>query len=505
MIRTAIVAAGVGALIAGTAACASPAATPQDESISIRTWSIPGNWDPFQGAAVGSPAEQAVYEALLRTSADPSAENFVEPALAREWTVADDEHSVRFLLRDDVDFVDGEHMTAAGVADYLGALFASEGFCCGHEFIGVYGTEVAVVGEYELEFTTKVPIRATWYWGLASVPIISPAAAEDPSVLADGPVGTGPYVVKEIVPDVSASFTRNENYYDPESYPYDEVEVMIFDDDIAALNAVKTGQLDAGYLGDPTLAVEAQNAGLSTYFSLGTNTFLFFLDRDGSTVPAFSDVRVRQAIALAFDRESINDSINLGLTDAPKQMWPEGSPLHVEGGDDTYRYDPERARELLAEAGYPDGFDLTIPVMSGQTKYVPIVEQSLADIGIRVTIETIPDSDAVKHILEDWPNQKYAIAFWAMPPTIDRGTTVVRDIFKTGPNPKPAELIEKFTLGTAEESEAAIHDLGVYMLEDVWFVPIGTSPSVTISNPDVLVDIPKSRDIAVLRDFKPAP
>jgi peptide/nickel transport system substrate-binding protein len=490
------------AVAAGIAGCAPTAASPEAESISFRVYSIPGTWDPFQGAGIDIPS-QAVYESLVEAEGVQFDPDMLVPRLATEWEVAEDGKTVTFTLRDDVDFVDGEHMTAEGIAAYLTKLFESDGYFHKTASDG-YGTEVVASGEYELTFTTDVPVQQTWWLIIAETPMISPAAAEDPSVLADGPVGTGAYVVDEVVADVSISFTKRDDYYDPETYPYENVEMRIFEDDIAALNALKSGELDAGSIGGTGLIVEAKNSGLSTFYGAGITTFMFILDREGASVPALADLRVRRAIAHAFDKQAINESINFGLTDPPAQMWPESSPLYVEGGDDAYAYDLDLARDLMSEAGYADGFDLTIPVMSGQLTYQPAITQALSEIGIRVEFVPIADADAVKHILEEWPGGVYPVAFWGTAASVDIGTNVVRDFFRIGDDPDALEMWDRYTNGAPAESNAAIKEIGELMFDQAWFIPIASSPNAYVSSADVAVEIPAAARWPQLRHYQPA-
>jgi peptide/nickel transport system substrate-binding protein len=474
-----------GALAAsGLAACAAgPADDGEETSITFAVSALPVNWDPFNGGTVSFGPTAAVYEPLV------DSEGIMTPRLAEEWEISDDGRSIEFTLRDDVEFTDGVHMDADGVADYLTALFASDGFHHKAGVTGEYLVTVEATGEYTLrvDFSGAV-VTEEGYGFLGEVPIASPATIGNPAAFEDGPVGTGPYVVDEIVTDASASFVRNPNYWNPDGYDFDKVEFLAFDDEVASLNALKTGQVDAATL-STKLVGEAESAGLSVHAGFGPTSWLEFLDMDGSVVPALADVRVRQAMSMAFDRKAIGDAINLGYGYATSQLFTSEAPEYVEGADDRYPYDPERARELLAEAGYPDGFDLTFKVAaSWGADYHPVIQSALGEIGIRVEYEIVPDADTVKLITEIWPDGTQPIAFATLGIITGMAFWIPGYTQDYGPGTRFEELEEVVAEGTPEEKREAATELGPLLLDEVRQIPLGVAPAFYVTQPGIAVE-----------------
>jgi peptide/nickel transport system substrate-binding protein len=473
------------ALATGLVACSSPTVQ-QDEkptTLALRTYYIPGSWDPVNaGVGMGETAPgEAVYESLIMGVSSTE----YTPWLAESYELSDDRLSVTMQLRTDVDFTDGVHMNAAAIERFFDAFLQGpvDGVL-GPE----YGTDVVATGEYSLELTTTVPVRNSWWQALSYVPIASFEALNDPDSLAVQPVGTGPYLLDEYVPESSATFVRNPDYWNAEAYDFDRVAYQIYVDDIAALNALKSGQLDTTVLGQIPLAVEAEAAGFGLFPTAGYFPSLFIIDRLGELVPALADVRVRQAMNLAFDREGINESLNLGRGAVSSQPFLKGEALYVEGGDDRYAFDLDRARQLMAEAGYADGFDLTIPTLSGYTKpYEPVLQQSLADIGIRVTYEVYPDTDAGKVLGELWPSGDYPVAAYTFVP-YDTLTWIERlwGGFKTE---EAIALFDTVKHGDLEESERAERELGELILDEAWFVPFSFPPTFFAARPGIHIEV----------------
>jgi peptide/nickel transport system substrate-binding protein len=453
-------------------ACTADSGPPEDTELSMRVQGIPGAWNPVSPDGLpwaGRPTQGAVYEPLIRAKAEDGVIVF-EPWLASEFELSDDGMTLNITLRDDVDFIDGVHMNAAGVEEFLTEWISVPAAAV----IAEHDTEAKATGEYELVLTTTKPMRSKWFSYFADLPLASPEAIKDPDSLLLAPVGTGPYIIDELVPDVSISFIRNPNYWNPDAFDFDKVTMTVFDDEIAALNALKTGQLDVAYLIEVASMVDAKSSGLRLFTAPGAQPALFILDRDGVMVPALADVRVRQAMNLAFDREAINDSLNQGLGTVSSQPFQPGSLGYVEGGDDRYGYDPERAKELLAEAGYPDGFDLTIPIF-GTDNYEPVVQQALTDIGIRVTLAIIPEADYGALFNGTWNGSPVALFPWA---SSAEATFDVIGLYYGGyPDELTRSLYHDVEFGNQNERAQAAKELGEIILDEAWYVPFSNPPT----------------------------
>jgi peptide/nickel transport system substrate-binding protein len=221
--------------------------------------------------------------------------------------------------------------------------------------------------------------------------MVSPAALEDPE-LDQHPVGTGMYELVDFVPDASFAVERWDGHWDPEAAQAQRIEVTLIADSAARVNAITTGEIDLAKM-DATDIPSLENVDGVTvelnqtlpYLQLGLNL----------SVPPFDNVLVRQAISHAIDRQTLIDGPFGGYGEATWQPFPEGFPGHADDVEEAYPYDPERARELLAEAGYPDGFTADMLVIPQPVVYQQVSElimAQLAEVGINLNAVITPIS-----------------------------------------------------------------------------------------------------------------
>jgi peptide/nickel transport system substrate-binding protein len=491
-IRRLIAIGGAAAVVAlALGACADGPEDPGSRSITIATTSIYLDWSLGSYAAYFS-ATQGPYDPLLRIDPETGA---VGPWLAEEWQIGDDAKTIDFGLRDDVDFVDGTHLDAEGVAAMLTEAFTSD--TSGWKaIIGTpYGASAEATGEYTVRITTTVPFREADLLFFPNLGIVSPGAIGHPELLEDGPLGSGPYLVDEIEPEVSISYVRNPDYWNPEAYPYDTVKFVVFDDEIAAYNALRTGQVDATAIsGD--LVAEAESSGLRINSGPGTTNALMVLDRDGESVPALGDKRVRQALNMAIDQASIVEAIEHGYGVVSNQAADGVIPgEYIEGGDDRYAFDIAGAKALLTAAGYPDGFVLPLPRISdGATKaYEAVIEQSFVDIG--VTVEWIDNLGAdLAQTIEAQARGEIPIKFPVIFQTVNPQAVVGlyrpgRGLVGESDDPEFRELIDDyFSVGRDEFAELQ-PKIAEYLLDEAWWIPFSRADVLWASVPEVQVNV----------------
>jgi peptide/nickel transport system substrate-binding protein len=478
-LRAAFVAIAIAGVALGGAACATPSGDPGGTSISIGlSGDLYVNWNPLaSGAVTEKPTAQAVYDSLFYLDVE---KEWYTPALAKEFSISDDGLTLSVTLRDDVDFVDGAHMDAEGVTDYFTTLFASEMYAMGYE-TDRYGLEVVATGEYTLEFRSQLPIRndvrLPLLASLAITGIASPEAINTPEVFEEGPVGSGPYVIKSQGPD-SITFERNPGYWNPDAFVFDEVKITAFADRVAAFNALKAGQIDVTPI-DLNMAPDAEASGLELTTTRQGFNYIYIADRDGSTVPALADVRVRQAMSMALDREAINEAIQQGYGTLGTEPFTDDQILYAEDAEGRDAYDLERAKDLMAEAGYADGFDLAIPGLSmGVDAYLPVVQQALSEIGIRVTFDSVENpfgavTDGTYGVAMGWGGYSWA---WSTLPRLFGGYN----------DPRVDALIDTIDTSLSnDEYEEALTDIGEIFVDEVWFVVFAQPYEIYATNDDV--------------------
>lgn len=503
--RASLAALAVGALAVPVSACAAGDPPPQeDQSITIAVNALIADWSPYGGAAAFATSLQynAVYDTLLIWDWASDTAEASAPSLATDAAVSEDRLALTINLRDDVDFVDGVHMDADAIVTYFTGLLESELALAGS--LSPYEPTFEATGEYQVVVSTTKPIYDPEFTRtiFAYTPILSPATVDDQAAAAETPIGSGPYLVDEFDPDVSLRLVRNPDYWNPDAYPFDEVELRVLPDPTARLNALKSGQIDASQI-TIQQAPEAERSDLTVVGSGAVQDALWVRDPVNSTEPALRDVRVREAMMLAFDRQAIADSVYLGYAEVSSQPSMEGQPHYIDGGDTRFGYDPERARELMAEAGYESGFALTIPSWSGSANLEPIVQQYLGDIGIQVSFETMPDIPALneanasgRYPLVMGQNSYLVITYQIVAPG-ETGWIIATD--------EVVEMLTTIKEGTAEESARASQSLGELLLDEAWIIPFGKPLRLWSTTKDVALDLSNNRTLEpALRYFQPA-
>lgn len=408
----------------------------------------------------------AVYDTLLYILPDGT----VMPNVASEFTYNDDKTVLTLTLRDDAVYADGSPITADGVVQTIAAFRAGNGpdakYLANVSDISADGNK--------LIFTLSAPDPAlTFYLGGDAGTLPNPKAIGTDQSFE--PMGSGPYVLDKASSTKGSSYTfkRSENYWNKAAYPFDTVVFTPLVDPTARLNALKSGQIDAALLTAQTKA-EAEAAGATIVTQYLTVVGLQLRDLNGTKVPALADVRVRQAMNLVFDRQSIAEFLLNGLAEPAQQIFLTTSQSYVQGSDTYYPYDVEKAKALMAEAGYADGFSVTLPSTSASALYEPVIAQSLGDINIKVDWLKVPDNQAVSRFLSgEFPlffqgsSSRFAwfdINLWVGPKSQWNSYKISE--------PELNAMIERAQVAKTEaDADAAYQDIGKYLLDQAWFVP----------------------------------
>jgi peptide/nickel transport system substrate-binding protein len=335
-----------------------------------------------------------IYEPLIIEMPDAS----LVPGLATEWEWVEDNTALELTLREGVTFHDGTPFDAESVKLNIERAKTVEGSAVAPLLTAVETVEV--VDPMTVRLHVSGP-AATLPRILADRPgmMISPAAIDDPN-LPSNPVGAGMYRIQEYREGDRAIMVRFDDYWNPDWAQLAQLEIVAQSDALTRLNGLRSGELDLANL-DPATFEQAEGAGLATeQFSTTSSTYLH-LNR---TRAHFDDIRVRQALNHAVDRQAILDAVLLGYGHASSQYYsPEFAPGYVEGMDDRYPYDPEKARQLLAEAGLADGFsfDLLVPSLVTSQGIAQIVQAQYAEIGVTVNFIGIDASQTASTFFND--------------------------------------------------------------------------------------------------------
>ncbi|MFP8782636.1 MULTISPECIES: ABC transporter substrate-binding protein [Planococcus] len=343
---------------------------------------------------------QSILETLVTFE---EGETTVAPMLAEEWEEAEDGLAYTFTLKEGVQFHDGTEFNAEAVVSNFERWMnggADQFPMYGSVFGGYEGDETHIIDsvEAEGEDTVKVTlnqVKPTFLKDLALTPfsISSPAAIEEHGEeYSANPVGTGPFVFDEWLRNDRVVMNKNEDYW-LEGYPkLDSVIIRAIPDNSARLNALLSGEVDMIDGVDPDNVEQIENSeDLKVLKRPPLN--IGYLGMTVTREP-FDDKLVRQALSHAVDKQAMVDGLFAGQAEPAKNPIPPS----VEGYNEdvgTYEYDPEKAKELLAEAGYPDGFEMELwampvprPYMPDANKVAEFLQSSFADIGVTANIVT---------------------------------------------------------------------------------------------------------------------
>jgi len=324
---------------------------------------------------------QIIYEALLRGQRDGT----FEYMLGTGMEVAEDRLSAVYHIREGIKFHDGTDLNAEAVKfnyDYL-----IEGNR------QVYWDHVEVLDEYTIKIYFKEPRNGIEY-SVAGQWIASPTAAQKNGSLdyiRKNPCGTGPYVFERFRQDQDFLAKKNTNYWQ-EGLPYlDEFKVLYIPDAMTYKAAMQNGEADAVPIELGKLAKDFQDMGFKV-MTQHQAVFTLFFDTKNENSP-FRDQKVREAVEYAINREEIAEGLGYGLFMPVKNIIARDNAAYTEEGIVYRPYDPDKARELLEEAGYPNGFKTQFTPHIASDKDINLAIKGYLDaVGITTSINYVPDT-----------------------------------------------------------------------------------------------------------------
>lgn len=357
----------------------------------------PPSLDP--SATTASATTAIVHHNVLEGLVKVDESGTIVPGLASSWSVSSDALKYTFHLRENVKFHDGQPFTSADVkAKFEKALQPDSGHTNAHYYEQI--TSIETPDPYTVVFHMK-SADAEFLYNLARPDsVIFPA--ETTANMATHPIGTGPYRLKTWMRGSHITLERFDDYYD-ESLPYlDEVTFRFISDPNAQVAALLAGDVDAvdfSSTAEQALRVQ-QTAGFKVIEGATTNTVVMAMN---NSRPALSDVRVRKALSYAINREEVMIGAEFGFgTPIGSHMSPV-EPYYIDLTD-VYSYDPDRARQLLNEAGYGQGLELTLS-LPNQYRYAvragELIADQLRQVGVTVNIELVEWATWISRIFGD--------------------------------------------------------------------------------------------------------
>jgi len=477
--RSAPALAALALLAATVTACGSSttgASQGQGDTLTVVSYSPPASMDPAK-ANVGSDNwfVNLTYDTVLRMREGGK----VDAGLATKWGyVGDGNQTFDFTLRDGVKFADGTPVTAEAVAASLNysrknALNAS----WVSAIDSITATGPLTVRIHCSSPHPNVPHLLTQLLMVGSV--ISPKGLEDPAKLGTQSFGAGPYILDtaNTASGDHYTYTPNPNYWDKSKIHWKKVVIKVIPNPNSALQAVKTGQADIINLNAGQVDT-AKSGGLaitkSPAFFMGVN----LADRDGTLAPQLKDVRVRQALNHAVDRQAITKAVVQEYGQPTDQISLPGLDSYAADYDNHYPYDVDKARKLLADAGYPDGFSLKMETqgMLGIDLVTQAVVQQWKQIGVNVDVTT---DTSIGQWLGNATSKRFsALGFgyggatgylasldWMLPHPTAFNPFATQD-------PEVTRRLAAAAAAPADRAPALYQDVMRYAVDQAWFVPV---------------------------------
>jgi peptide/nickel transport system substrate-binding protein len=347
----------------------------------------------------GGPGDRYFTSACLEQLIDCSFGDYV-PWLAESWEIAPDGKSIAFKIRQGVKFHDGTDLNAEAVKVNFDLVRTSD-----ETTIFKSVTSIDVLDEYTVRMNLT-----QFEWALmsylatnAGCRICSAKALTEntPEELLFKPVGTGPFKFVSYQKDTLIKYERFEDYWQKGKPYLDAVDYKIFADATTATMAMKAGEVDLLSVSAEDM-LDLKKAGFNIAECSGKIAMLL---PDGANADSpFADIRVRQALSHAIDRQTLADSLGYGYYTPTYQLFDEGSALAYNPDIVGQPYDPAKAKQLLTEAGYPNGFKTSIIIGSATTDLQLAIQDMLAEVGIQAEIQEVTGAKFSELNISGWHN-----------------------------------------------------------------------------------------------------
>ncbi|HET8523060.1 MAG TPA: ABC transporter substrate-binding protein [Thermomicrobiales bacterium] len=386
------VAAGIGMVVPDWAAARQEASGTPVAPVGSITWALesdPVNLIPYGGVSTSNMwGKQFMYESLLQWDKDLK----IQPALAESFEAAADATSYTFHLRKGVKFHDGGELTAKDVKYSVEMALNPPPPGIQVAFLqNIAGVDV--VDDYTAKINMTKPdptLPGTIAWA-RYLPIIPDGVFDRINVLSEG-IGTGPFKLVSFSPNDETVYTAFPDYWNPGIPCVKDLTLKVLTDEQQRVASLRAGEIDGCTLtADVAQTLEKDNS-VEVLSGLYSAPHVIHLNTV-KDVP-WRDERVRQAISKMIDRQEIIDKVYAGKADLTGPIPPGYGdwPLSDDELKKYYTVDKDGAKKLMADAGFADGFKVTLQAISAPREYTQIAEivrERLKEIKIEVQVEPL--------------------------------------------------------------------------------------------------------------------
>ena len=424
-----------------------------------------------------STGQRMFYEGIYDSLFVLDEEGQVVPQLVTSFEYNEDNTQLTLDLDTSATFDDGSTLTADLVKLNLDArgtvdMSAYSGFAVGGEN---EIKDVSVVDEDTVALTFARPQQG--FEAQLVMPggaIVGPTGAADRATLDSAPDGSGPLTIDAdaTVKGNSYLLVKKEDNPATADYPFDSYEFKPILDPQARVNAAISGEVDlASVTADTQEQVESAGTGLVA--NGGTVQNIIAFDKVGATGPQWSDPRVYQALSMAIDRETYIDAIHPGEIPTANAL-PADNPGYLPELEEEYAYDPDGAKELLAEAGYPDGFAFDFTINQGSQRDLEALQPYWEAIGVDVTLKNAASTEELFTVVSTQPLGGPLPLTWTNPLGNVFGVLFGFANFHKAENAEIQAAAGAYGAAQGDEAaqEAALKDLNRAIVDSGWLIPL---------------------------------
>jgi ABC-type transport system substrate-binding protein len=483
-------------------ACNSKTAAPSDTSSPNATTPastkpselvIAANKEPVGFDPNKVPAESSlrIYSLIYDTLTTMDKDFNVKPSLADKWTFSEDGKTLTFNLHQGVKFHNGREFTSDDVKYTLERIMDPKEAALSKSSLSSINT-IETPDKYTVVLKLKTADTAI----LAN--LANPFSSIVPKEITDlnkQSVGTGPFMMDKVDPGQLVTLKKNPNYFNKSVPKVDILTFRIMNDEAERMAAIRSGKIDLAIITNESakLLENQKNVSISSFDSLQ----YLYVAMNVAKKP-FDDVRVRQAISYAINRDDIVNSVWKGQAAVSGPMSPAQKAFALDVKEfPSYQHNLEKAKGLMKAAGYENGFETVIQTTSQYPEFVDtsqVVQQQLKEIGIKVEIKKMEEAAFV----ELWKSKKMDI----MVGRNNSGTNPDRSMrffFATNgsanvwnySNPKYDDLVQKALETADENARKDIYNQAQKML-------VEDSPNIFLNSPKIFYAV-SSR----VKDFVP--
>jgi peptide/nickel transport system substrate-binding protein len=397
---TAAVAVSLAAAACGSSSPASSSAALASSGASGTInweWELPTSWDPVTSSAGWDMHVLGLVYASI-TTLDPAGNP--GPGLATSWKYAPTGKSVTFTLRPGLTFSDGTPLNAQAVQENIERGLTQQNSNIASELAVIAKVVVSSPTSFTLDLS-QVDYQLPYLLAGKDGMMVSPkafATKAGVNSLPTQPVGAGPFKLTSYVPDSHANLVRNPGYWDAAAIHVASFTVQDITQPEQILAALQSGQVNVAYIaGNQVAAAKAAGFKIAVIPSEVVNE----LDIQTTSAP-FTNPKVVEAINYAINRQAIVQVQASGYGSVAYQPFPQGFVGYSPKLANQYPYNPALAKQLLAQAGYAHGLNITLTNDSpADTSLAEQIQGQLAQVGITAAIKNIPSDTSTQYLYLD--------------------------------------------------------------------------------------------------------